>query len=76
VKVELAERIDARPEEIALNRNSREGLCAAIFGVPLSPGDQVLGPLNGMRVSPHIYTLEEELDRFADALDRVVHASR
>ncbi len=35
-----------------------------------------VGPLAGMRVSPHIYTLEEELDRFVDALDRVVRTSR
>jgi selenocysteine lyase/cysteine desulfurase len=42
VKAELAGLIEADPEEIALNRNSTEGLCAAIFGIPLTPGDQVL----------------------------------
>ena len=31
-----------RPEEIALNRNSSEGLSTAIFGIPLKSGDQVL----------------------------------
>lgn len=30
------------PEEIALNRNSTEGLCTAIFGIPLAAGDEVL----------------------------------
>lgn len=42
VKADLAHLVDCQPEEIALNRNSTEGLCAAIFGIPLSPGDQVL----------------------------------
>jgi selenocysteine lyase/cysteine desulfurase len=42
VKADLAPLVDCRPEEIALNRNSTEGLCTAIFGIPLSAGDQVL----------------------------------
>src|SRR5438552_2619342 len=42
VKRELAALIMCDPSEIALNRNSTEGLCTAIFGIPLSPGDQVL----------------------------------
>lgn len=42
VKAQLAELIDCDPDEIALNRNSTEGLCTAIFGIPLSAGDQVV----------------------------------
>ena len=42
VKAELAAMADCEPSEIALNRNSTEGLCAAIFGIPLVAGDQVL----------------------------------
>jgi selenocysteine lyase/cysteine desulfurase len=38
----LAELIDCTPDEIALNRNSSEGLSTAIFGIPLIKGDQVL----------------------------------
>lgn len=42
IKRDLAELIDCNPEEIALNRNSSEGLSTAIFGLPLIKGDQVL----------------------------------
>lgn len=42
VKRDLAELIDCAPEEIALNRNSSEGLSTAIFGIPLVTGDEVL----------------------------------
>nr|WIE90953.1 aminotransferase class V-fold PLP-dependent enzyme [Mesorhizobium sp. WSM4875] len=42
IKRELAELIDCSPGEIALNRNSSEGLSTAIFGIPLTKGDQVL----------------------------------
>lgn len=42
IKEQLAALIDCSPEEIALNRNSTEGLCTAIFGIPLAAGDQVL----------------------------------
>lgn len=42
VKAQLAQLIDCEPDEIALNRNSTEGLCTAIFGIPLSAGDQVV----------------------------------
>jgi selenocysteine lyase/cysteine desulfurase len=42
VKKQLAELADCDPDEIALNRNSTEGLCTAIFGIPLTAGDQVL----------------------------------
>lgn len=41
-KAELAELVDCDPGEIALNRNSTEGLCTAIFGIPLAAGDQVV----------------------------------
>ncbi|MER5224978.1 aminotransferase class V-fold PLP-dependent enzyme [Streptomyces flaveus] len=41
-KAQLAELIDCEPDEIALSRNSTEGLCTAIFGIPLSAGDQVV----------------------------------
>lgn len=33
---------DCDPDEIALNRNSSEGLSTAIFGILLKAGDQVL----------------------------------
>jgi len=42
VKRQLAAVVTCDASEIALNRNSTEGLCTAIFGIPLSPGDQVL----------------------------------
>lgn len=42
IKRDLAELIDCSPEEIALNRNSSEGLSTAIFGIQLDKGDQVL----------------------------------
>ncbi|MER5217731.1 hypothetical protein ABT063_46285 [Streptomyces sp. NPDC002838] len=42
IKAELAELIDCDPGEIALNRNSTEGLCTAIFGIPLTAGDRVV----------------------------------
>ncbi len=42
IKRELAALVDCTPEEIALNRNSSEGLSTAIFGIPLAKGDQVL----------------------------------
>ncbi|WP_233805219.1 aminotransferase class V-fold PLP-dependent enzyme [Paraburkholderia sp. HP33-1] len=42
VKEQLAALADCSPEEIALNRNSSEGLSTVIFGLPLSAGDQVL----------------------------------
>ncbi|AYG64476.1 aminotransferase class V-fold PLP-dependent enzyme [Rhizobium jaguaris] len=42
IKRDLAELIDCSPDEIALNRNSSEGLSTAIFGIPLDRGDQVI----------------------------------
>jgi selenocysteine lyase/cysteine desulfurase len=42
IKQKLAALIDCAPDEIALNRNSTEGLCTAIFGLPLAAGDEVL----------------------------------
>lgn len=42
IKAKLARLADCAPGEIALNRNASEGLSAAIFGIPLSAGDQVL----------------------------------
>ncbi|WP_262267506.1 aminotransferase class V-fold PLP-dependent enzyme [Microvirga yunnanensis] len=42
IKKQLAELVDCAPHEIALNRNSSEGLSTAIFGIPLTLGDQVL----------------------------------
>jgi selenocysteine lyase/cysteine desulfurase len=42
MKAELAPLADCSPDEIALNRNSSEGLCTAIFGIPLAAGDEVL----------------------------------
>lgn len=44
IKAKLAALADCRPEEIALNRNSSEGLCTAIFGLPMAAGDGVLLP--------------------------------
>ena len=42
IKAELAQLIDCAPSEIALNRNSTEGLSTAVFGISLRAGDQVL----------------------------------
>ncbi len=42
IKQQLAALADCSPDEIALNRNSSEGLSTAIFGIPLNAGDQVL----------------------------------
>ncbi|VVN67249.1 aminotransferase class V-fold PLP-dependent enzyme [Pseudomonas fluorescens] len=42
IKQQLADMADCDPSEIALNRNSSEGLSTAIFGIPLKAGDQVL----------------------------------
>lgn len=41
-KAKLALLADCDPAEIALNRNSTEGLCVAIFGLPMKAGDAVL----------------------------------
>ena len=41
-KQALAELVDCDSAEIALNRNSSEGLSTAIFGIPLKPGDEVV----------------------------------
>jgi len=38
----LAGLADCDPAEIALNRNSTEGLSTVIFGVPMQPGDEVV----------------------------------
>jgi selenocysteine lyase/cysteine desulfurase len=35
-----------------------------------------VGDLHGVRVSPHVYMLEEELARFVAALEQVVAARR
>ncbi len=42
VKAALAALVDCDPAEIALNRNSTEGLSTVIFGVPMQPGDEVV----------------------------------
>ncbi len=42
IKQKLAILADCDASEIALNRNSTEGLCTAIFGIPLKAGDEVL----------------------------------
>ncbi len=42
IKKKLALLADCDASEIALNRNSTEGLCTAIFGIPLRTGDEVL----------------------------------
>lgn len=41
-KAKLARMVDCAVEEIALNRNSTEGLCTAIHGIDLKAGDEVL----------------------------------
>lgn len=41
-KAKLARLVDCAVEEIALNRNSTEGLCTAIHGIDLKAGDEVL----------------------------------
>ena len=42
VKAALAALVEWEPAEIALNRNSTEGLSTVIFGVPMQPGDEVV----------------------------------
>lgn len=41
-KAKLASLVECDVEELALNRNSTEGLCTAIHGIDLSAGDEVL----------------------------------
>lgn len=41
----LAFHAGCSPEEIAINRNSSEGLETVIFGLPLKPGDEVVASL-------------------------------
>jgi len=41
-KQKLARLADCAAEEIALNRNATEGLCTVIYGLSLSPGDEVV----------------------------------
>ena len=42
VKNRLAAIVNCSPDEVALNRNGSEGLCTAIYGVPLQAGDEVV----------------------------------
>ena len=42
IKAALAALVDCDPAEIALNRNSTEGLSTVIFGVTMQPGDEVV----------------------------------
>lgn len=42
LRQELAELIDAETEELAINRNTTEGLSAVIFGLNLKAGDEVV----------------------------------
>lgn len=42
IRQKLAELADCSVDEVALNRNSTEGLCTAIYGIDLKPGDEVL----------------------------------
>jgi selenocysteine lyase/cysteine desulfurase len=42
IKAELAQVADCDTDEIALNRNSSEGLATSIFGIPLDRSDEVL----------------------------------
>ena len=42
MKAELAPLADCASDEIALNRNSSEGLSTVIFGIPLGAGNEVL----------------------------------
>ena len=42
IKAGLAALVDCNGDEIALNRNSTEGLCTVVFGTPLKRGDEVV----------------------------------
>ena len=42
IRQKLADLADCSIDEVALNRNSTEGLCTAIYGIDLKPGDEVL----------------------------------
>ncbi len=41
-KARLAKMVGCEPDEIALNRCTTVGMCTAIFGMPLSRGDEVI----------------------------------
>ena len=49
---ELAAATNCKPEEVLLQRNATEALSAAIFGVPLQRGDEVIV---GLYDYPHVY---------------------
>ena len=42
IKVKLAKLVDCDPDEVSLNRCTTVGMCTAIFGMPLSKGDEVI----------------------------------
>lgn len=42
IKGKLAKLVDCDPDEISLNRCTTVGMCTAIFGMPLSKGDEVI----------------------------------
>ena len=42
IRQKLADLADCSVDELALNRNSTEGLCTAIYGINLKAGDEVL----------------------------------
>ena len=41
-KLKLSQLVDCDPGEVSLNRCTTEGLCIAIFGMPLAAGDEVI----------------------------------
>ena len=42
IKSKLALLADCKSSEIAINRNTTEGLCTAIYGMPVGSGDEIL----------------------------------
>ena len=88
IKAKLAALADCNAGEIALNRNSSEGLCTAILGLPMAPGDGVLLPdwdyasmraawfqrqaREGIEINPVSFTLMDSDDAVVEAYARAI----
>jgi selenocysteine lyase/cysteine desulfurase len=88
IKAKLAVLADCDPSEIALDRNSSEALCTAIFGIPLKAGDEALlsdwdypsmckafeqrSKREGITVKRVVYGLQDSDDVIVDAYTRAI----
>lgn len=88
IKAKLAKMADCSVDEIALNRNSTEGLCTAIFGIPLKAGDEALlsawdyasmraawfqrEAREGIKVAPVTFDLMDDDDHIVAAYARAI----